>query len=192
MQKLKYFSSILKGIIFVTFILSSCSSNKEDIFDINIKRPRPVGVASNVRMVYTDSMKVLAILTTNKHIDYTNLTFKYSEFPDGVKVVFYDNQNRQSELTSDFAVIYEETKIIDLRGNVFLRSSNGAELFSQQLYWDATDDWIFTEFPFEFNDQDYQISATRLDANKEFTKFRTGNLTGKISIQESRDSVNYK
>ena len=86
--------------------------------------------------------------------------------------------------------MYEETKIIDLRGNVLLRSSNGAELFSQQLYWDATDDWIFTEFPFEFNDEDYQISAMRLDANKEFTKFRTGNLTGKISIQESKDSIN--
>ena len=190
MYKWKYCSSILKGIIFFILISSSCSNKTEDIFGMNPERPRPFGVASDVRMVYTDSMKVLAILTTNKHIDYTNLTFKYSEFPDGVKVVFYDNQNRQSELTSDFAILYEETKIIDLRGNVLLRSSNGAELFSQQLYWDATDDWIFTEFPFEFNDEDYQISAVRLDANKEFTKFRTGNLTGKISIQESKDSIN--
>ena len=46
-----------------------------------MEKPRPVGVASDVRMVYTDSMNILAILTTKKHIDYTNLTFKYSEFP---------------------------------------------------------------------------------------------------------------
>ena len=190
MYKLKYYSYILRGVIFFIFILSSCGNNAEDLYGVDMEKPRPVGVASDVRMVYTDSMNILAILTTKKHIDYTNLTFKYSEFPDGVKVVFYDNENKHSELTSDFAVLYEETKIIDLRGNVLLRSSNGAELFSQQLYWDATDDWIFTEFPFEFNDEDYQISAMRLDANKEFTKFRTGNLTGKISIQESKDSIN--
>ncbi len=190
MYKLKYYSYILRRVIFFIFILSSCENNAEDLYGVDMEKPRPVGVASDVRMVYTDSMNILAILTTKKHIDYTNLTFKYSEFPDGVKVVFYDNENKHSELTSDFAVLYEETKIIDLRGNVLLRSSNGAELFSQQLYWDATDDWIFTEFPFEFNDEDYQISAMRLDANKEFTKFRTGNLTGKISIQESKDSIN--
>ena len=180
---------IIKTIVFFIFSICSCDYNTEEIKDINNGNPKPLGMASDLRMVYTDSMKISAILTSNKHIDFTNLTFKYSEFPEGVKVVFYDKENKQSELTSDFAVLYESTKIIDLRGNVLLKSSDGAELFSQQLYWDATDDWIFTEFPFEFNDDDYQISATRLDANKEFTKFKTGNLTGKISIQESKDSI---
>ena len=189
MLRFNFCNLITKTAVFLVFSICSCDNNTQEINHINNENPQPVGMASDLRMIYTDSMKISAILTSNKHIDFTNLTFKYSEFPEGVKVVFYDKENKQSELTSDFAVLYESTKIIDLRGNVLLRSSNGAELFSQQLYWDATDDWIFTEFPFEFIDDDYQISATSLDANKEFTKFKTGNLTGKISIQESKDSI---
>lgn len=190
MLRSNFYVLILKTALFLIFSICSCDNNTQEIKDINNGKPQPLGMTSNLRMVYSDSMKISAILTSNKHIDFTNLSFKYSEFPEGVKVVFYDKENKQSELTSDFAVLYESTKIIDLRGNVLLKSSDGAELFSQQLYWDAVDDWIFTEFPFEFNDDDYQISATRLDANKEFTNFKTGNLTGKISIQESKDSIN--
>ena len=176
-------------IVLFMFYLCSCENDSQQLLDLFNKKKQPVGIASDIRMVYTDSMKISAILTSKKHVDFTNLSFKYSEFPDGVKVIFFDEKNRQSELTSDFATLYESTKIIDLRGNVFLRSSNGAELISQQLYWDATDNWIFTEFPFEFSDDDYQISAKRLDANKEFSKFRTGSLTGKISVEESNDSI---
>ena len=172
MLRFNFCNLITKTAVFLVFSICSCDNNTQEINHINNENPQPVGMASDLRMIYTDSMKISAILTSNKHIDFTNLTFKYSEFPEGVKVVFYDKENKQSELTSDFAVLYESTKIIDLRGNVLLRSSNGAELFSQQLYWDATDDWIFTEFQFEFNDDDYQILATRLDANKEFTKFK--------------------
>ena len=64
-------------------------------------------------------------------------------------------------------------------------SNNGAELTSDQIYWDSSNNWVFTEFPFDFKDSDYEISATRLDTNKEFSKFKTGRLTGTIAVRDS-------
>ena len=46
--------------------------------EINLDRQDPLGTAKNIRMVYTDSIKIQAILTAPMHIDYTNLDFKYA------------------------------------------------------------------------------------------------------------------
>ena len=169
-------------ILTITF---SCLDNNKALNDINTLNSDPIGIAYNIRMVYTDSMRVSAILTANKHVDFTNLLFKYSEFPEGVKVVFFDELNNENEVTADYAILYDSTKLIDLRGNVIIKSNNGAELLSDQLFWDSSNDWVFTELPFIYKDLDYEISATRLDTNKEFTKFKTGKLTGTIAVKDS-------
>ena len=43
---------------------------------------------------------------------------------------------------------------------------------------------------FTFQDSSYDFQAYRLDANKEFTKFQTGELVGKISVNDSIDKGN--
>ena len=65
--------------VFLVFSICSCDNNTQEINHINNENPQPVGMASDLRMIYTDSMKISAILTSNKHIDFTNLTFKYSK-----------------------------------------------------------------------------------------------------------------
>ena len=167
----------------------SCADNTSVLQEINQDRQDPLGIATNIRMVYTDSVKIQAILTAPKHLDYTNLSFKYSEFPDGVEVVFYSDQGNENLLLADYGILYDETKLIDLRGNVRLKSYDGSLLTTQQLFWDAQNEWIFTEQPFTFQDKDYNFNAQRLDANKDFTKFQTGNLIGTITVSESKDSL---
>ena len=51
------------------------------------------------------------------------------------------------------------------------------------------DEWLFTEQEFTFQDKDFNFDALRLDTNKDFTKFQTGNLIGTISVSESNDSL---
>ena len=167
----------------------SCADNTSVLQEINQDRQDPLGIATNIRMVYTDSVKIQAILTAPKHLDYTNLSFKYSVFPDGVEVVFYSYQGNENLLLADYGILYDETKLIDLRGNVRLKSYDGSLLTTQQLFWDAQNEWIFTEQPFTFQDKDYNFNAQRLDANKDFTKFQTGNLIGTITVSESKDSL---
>ena len=48
----------------------SCYDNTKVISDIESNRQQgPIGTASNIRMVYTDSLKIQAILTAPKHLD---------------------------------------------------------------------------------------------------------------------------
>ena len=172
--------------IFITACVDTSITAKKIVED----RQQPVGTANNIRMVYTDSARIQAILTAPKHIDYTNLSFQYSLFPEGLKVVFYDLEGNESELSADYGTLYNSTKLIDLKGNVELLSSSGGILKTNQLFWDADAEWMFTEDPFTFQDDDYDFEAIRLDADKEFTKFQTGKLLGTIKVtEEPTDSL---
>ncbi len=144
----------------------------------------PVATSFEIRMVYTDSLKINSILTAPKHQDFRNLFFKYSVFPEGLKLVFYDNFGCPNIVEADYGTVYKDTSILDLVGNVKISSSAGDYLETNQLYWDAESDWFFTNKNFKFWNSDYNVAAKRLDANKQFTKFNTGRLTGTMSVEE--------
>ena len=144
----------------------------------------PLATSFDIRMVYTDSLKINSILTAPKHEDFRNLFFKYSIFPEGLKLVFYDNFGCPNIVEADYGTIYKDTSILDLVGNVKISSSAGDYLETNQLYWDAESDWFFTNKNFKFWNSDYDVAAKILDANKQFTKFNTGRLTGTMSVEE--------
>lgn len=183
MNHLKHFVTLKVIVITVTFFCA-CELRQEKISDPDAFKGEPAAIAYNIRMVYTDSLKVKAILSAPEHRDYSNLLLKHSVFPKGVNVVFIDDFNRESTITADYGTLYDATSIIDLQGNVVLQSSDGGLLETPQLFWDAEADWIFTEETFNFSNPDYDVVATRLDTNKEFTKFKTGKLSGTVAVQE--------
>ena len=175
--------------VFTIALLFSCEDNSQALKEMNMNRQDPLATAKSIRMVYTDSLRIQAILTAPKHVDYTNLSFRYAEFPEGLKVIFFDNDGNENEVLADYGILYDETKLIDLKGNVQLKSHDGSILTTTQLFWDSENEWLFTEQPFTFNDQDYNFNALRLDTNRDFTKFQTGNLIGTITVTEPLDSL---
>ncbi len=181
---------LINGVIVWTVTLFfSCEDSSATLKQINRFNENPVGVAHNIRLNYTDSAKVKAILTAPLHLDYTHFSFQYSEFPEGLKIIFYNNENQENTVIADYGILYNQTKIVDLQGNVVLLSHDGSRLETDQMYWDAEKEWLFTEKAFTFESVDYNLAATRLDTNKEFSKFQTGKLSGTIAVEEEQDTL---
>lgn len=171
------------ALLFVLFAFS-CKSNYEEVKKINQFDALPIGEADTIRLVYTDSARTVAILTAAKNMDYSNQPFPYSAFPKGVQVVFYDEEQAETHVKADYGILYTVTDLVDLRGNVVITTPEGADLNTNQLYWDINRDWVFTEENFTFKNQDYDIAANTLDANKSFNKITTGPLVGSVVIEE--------
>ena len=167
---------------FLNFLLSCTNWEKSELK--SSVSTNPLATSFDIRMVYTDSLKINSILTAPKHEDYRNLFYKYSIFPNGLKLIFYDNFGCPNLVEADYGTIYKDTSILDLIGNVKISSSNGDYLETNQLYWDAELDWFFTNKNFKFWNADYDVAAIRLDANKQFSKFNTGRLTGTMNVEE--------
>ena len=171
--------------IFIFIFLLSCEDNFQEIQNINSKNILPIGITENLKLIYTDSAKVKAILYSDLNKDFTNQSFPYSEFPEGVKITFYDNDLNETIVTSDYAITYNKTNIVNLIGNVVINNFDGSELKTKQLYWDPEQEWLFTEEKFSFKNIDYDILASRLDANRSFTIFNTGKLEGKVLVEDN-------
>ena len=171
--------------IFIFIFLLSCEDNFQEIQNINSKNILPIGITENLKLIYTDSAKVKAILYSDLNKDFTNQSFPYSEFAEGVKITFYDNDLNETIVTSDYAITYNKTNIVNLIGNVVINNFDGSELKTKQLYWDPEQEWLFTEEKFSFKNIDYDIVASRLDANRSFTIFNTGKLDGKVLVEDN-------
>jgi len=90
-------------------------------------------------------------------------------------------------VTSEFAMRYPETNIVDLRKNVVLITSDGNTLSAEQLYWDQKNQWVFTDRPYRitFNDGSYN-DGEGFDANEDFTVFLSRKNDGIQIIDQNK------
>ena len=159
-----------KGVMTILFVftLFSCEGNFKKIQKLNLKDGAPFAEGKNINLKYTDSGKVVTNLIASKLIDYGNLKFPYQEFPEGVEVHFWSN-DKENTVTSDYAIRYDKTEIVDLRRNVVIVTSDSLTLEAEQLYWDQKNKWVFTDGPyrFVFKDGSYNDGGG-LDSSEDF------------------------
>lgn len=166
--------------------LFSCEGNYQKVQQLNIKDDAPVTEGQHIKMVYTDSGKVVTNLMADKVLDFSNMEFSYQEFPEGIEVHFFD-QTGKSTVTSDFARRYPTSGIVDLRENVVLVTADGNVLEAQQLYWDQVNKWVFTDRPYRINFSDGSFNdGGRFDANEDFTVFLSRTNSGVQIVDRSQ------
>ena len=175
------FSSFIILILFLQFI--SCDTS-DYINNTNMTDRVPIGIAKDFEMTYTDSMKIKSLINAPTHKDFSNHLINYSEFVDGIKVTLFD-EDRTTTITSDYAILYNRYRLIDFQDNVVIISSKGESLFSDQLYFDTENEWLFTEGSFRYTDDNNNIIANRLDSNREFSDLLTGSLVGSINVSDN-------
>lgn len=180
---MKRISLILKTTLLLCVVFS-CKDNFQEIQKINLFDVLPVGITEDMKMIYSDSAVVKAILSSPKNIDYTNQSFPYSEFPEGLSLVFYDDLGHETHVEADYGILYNSTELVDLQGNVKITNSEGAILETQQLFWNINKEWLFTEKNFTFANESYDITAQKLDASRFFDQLVTGKLVGNVQIEE--------
>ena len=164
--------------------LTSCTDQFSAVQQINKFDEIPVGITEDLHLIYSDSARTEAELIAPVNIDFTNQKFPYSEFPQGLDATLYGNKGEVTFVRSDYGIYYPKTELIDLRGNVVISDTVGTRLQTSQLYWDAGQEWLFTEKNFTFTNASYDIEAIQLDANRSFRKLMTGMISGNIQVKD--------
>ena len=147
--------------IFMAMLFLSCTDNYERVGEEARKNIFPQGIGENFVLTYTEMRenltnedskpsKVLSVLSSPISEDFTNLTFPYRTFPNGLVLDIYDSENNKNVISADYGIIYSATNLIDLRGNVVVDAYDGKKLESPQLFYDQTNEWIFTKEKFTY------------------------------------------
>ena len=140
---------IVTAIVVAMFF--SCKNNFKEVQQIGVLQNQPIGEAKNIDLKYTEAEdsigRIVANLLSPKMLDYSNRDFSFSEFPDGIRLLLYDENNQKNIVLADYGIVYNETDLIDLQGNVILITPQRDSLFAEQLYYDQKREWLFTNLP---------------------------------------------
>ena len=115
-------------------MLFSCNNDMRNLQQLSIQKKFPQGEAFDFKLVYTDSTKVVAVVTSKLNKDFTNQRMPYSEFPEGVKVEFYDQARHKNIVEANYGIIYPSSDMVELRDNVVLTTYDGKRLKTEQRY----------------------------------------------------------
>ena len=180
-------------------LLVGCGDRYKRVGQEALKKNYPQGVATNFTLTYTESQKelstldssasrVIAILRSPLNQDFDNQRFKYKVFPEGLEVDFFDDSNQKTVIKADYGIIYSQTNVMDLQGNVVIESHDGKKLETPQLYWDRKNKWIFTESKFTYtNPEDGTVmDGQGMDFNRELTFLSAQKTFGIMTIKEEK------
>ena len=182
--------SVISLLLGITFF--ACDANYKDKQKFSIKDDQPLAIGKQINLKYTDSGRVVSNLISERLVDHSNKEFPYQEFPQGVEVHFWEN-DKKSTVTSDYAIRYGKTGLIDLRKNVVLITSDSLILKADQLYWHQTKKWVFTDQPYQikFKDGSYN-DGSRFDSSQDFTAFISRKNTGVQVIEPQQTQEDAK
>lgn len=174
-----------------------CKDNYKRVGQEAPKKIFPQGVAHNFALTYTETpermgsetpaeSRTIAVLTSPISEDFDNLIFQYRTFPKGLTLDFYDSDNNKSVVTADYGIIYSATNLIDLQGNVVMESHDGKKLEAPQIFYDRTNQWVFTQQKFKYtNPEDGSImDGEGMDFKQDFSFFSAHKTYGLLMIKE--------
>lgn len=111
----------------------------------------------------------------------------YVEFPDGLKVWFYnDSLEETSTLQAEYGIRYEKENKTYFRDSVHLKNVADEQLFTEELIWDEKEETIYSEKFVRIVTPDQRITGKGFKADQQFTNYTIQNISGKVYVQPDK------
>ena len=160
------FSSIL--------LLVGCENNIENINEVILpKDTLAVESAFEIEMKYSEKGHIQFKLLSPQLNRYNTAT-PYVEFPQGIHVVFFDSIGGiKSEMTSRYAISYENKKIMEASEDVeIVNHEMKQQLNTEHLIWDQKKHIIFSEVFVKITTENQTIFGDDgFESDEEFNKW---------------------
>ncbi|MCB0516792.1 MAG: LPS export ABC transporter periplasmic protein LptC [Chitinophagales bacterium] len=119
-----------------------------------------------------------------------NIEQPYQEFPEGIKVTFYNDSSQViSFLTAKYAIRYERESKTLVRDSVWVRSvENNESLFTEEMTWDEKKHLIFTDKYVTIHTPTQKIFAQKgFESNENFTNYKLkGVQNSSLIVKENK------
>lgn len=176
-------------VIACTAILFSCKNDIQDVNSLFDFDKRPVDVAKEVEIAYSDSGEIKMLLKSPIMEKYEG-DDPYTEMPKGVKVFFYDSlKTINSYLTANYAINHEKSKIMEAKNDVVVINAKGQRLNTENLIWDQKTHLIYTNKSVKITTADEVIFGKGLKSDETFDNWEIVNVTGSFLISQDDEEI---
>ncbi len=164
----------------------SCSNDDEAIIDAIDYKTYPSQSAEDIEVVRTDSGQVVLKIFATKYESYSQLEDKpYEEYPKGIKLVTYSEYPTvSSSLVCKYAKHDIDTDKWEARDDVIVVNVDGDSLRTEQMFWDAKAEKIYSDKSVNIRTSTEIIYGTGFTAKQDFTGWKINNVKGTIYLDE--------
>lgn len=180
--------SLVRCLFFVCLLgaFSACDEErKKGIKDMKVYTG-PLVESENIVSLYSDSAKVKIKLEGKKQAQYENGNIEY---PEGVKVTFFDTYTRpKAVLSARQGYYYKEKQIYRVVGEVLVEDLKEKKtLQTEELFWSPKDKKIYTDKFVIITTPTEIIKGEGLLANEDFSYYEIQKPTGIITLDEAAE-----
>lgn len=153
-------------------------SSKDSIPDITIL---------NVDNKRSEMGKPTLELTAPKMISFQTQD-AYTEFPNGLKIIFFDSiMQPKSELTANYGISWESKHTMQARGNVVIRNfQKNQQLNTESLLYDLNTRKVSTDEFVKITTPDKIIMGKGMESDELFGNWVIRNVSSTIFVDENK------
>ena len=181
---------IYKSIIALTIgvvMLLSCENDIKQLNSITDIKNFPTQSARNIEILYSDSAIVKLKIIAAVMARYTTEDEPYVEFPEGLEVLFY-NQDKlvESSLTANYAIYHEKDDIWEVKDNVVVVNKKGDIINTEEMIWNKKTETISSDKFVKITKKDEIIYGDGFDADQNFINYTIHNIKGILNLNSTQ------
>ena len=177
----------LPALLICMLAVSACENSLNDIQKIASKEEdKPISRSTGVDVIYSDSAKVKAHMTTPLMIEYSDVAKPYREMPKGVKIIFFDETlQEKGSITSEYAIQHVKENTIEFRKNVVASNTQGETFKSEELVYDQTAKKLFSNKSVQITmSKGTVMNGTGFNSNESLYPWHIDQATGIFPVTE--------
>ncbi len=179
---------VFHSLLPVMFLMISCSKEPQPGNSIKMEQDDPSMSAHNIDVLFSDSGKVEARLTSPLMNRYTGEA-PLLEFPNGFKVYIYDSVHQiTSTISGNRGTRMELKHVMEAWGNVVVRNEkNNEQINTEHLIWDENKHKIWSDVNVKITRPDNVLYGTGMESNETFTRYSIQEPSGEMNVK--KDSI---
>ncbi len=167
-------------------LVFSCKTDTDKVQTLTETENLPTESGKNINIVYSSNARVQMVLTTPRLDRYT-IGEKYLEFPEGIKVVFYDSlMNPRGSIFAKYARHHLDQDIFELRDSILIVTENNQEVKTNELFWNRQKKTVYNNSPTTVSTSELISTGEGFEADERFNvwSFRLPKGTILVETQE--------
>jgi LPS export ABC transporter protein LptC len=167
------------------YSLIACKNDIETINALTNEVDLPDVSGFNIEISYTDSGILKGKILAPEANDYSRKEDPYTEFPKGMKVIFYDKDgNPESYIQANYAILYKKKQLWEGRNQVLAENpAKGEKLETEQIFWDQKEKLIYSDkFSTITNRDGVFYGEDGFEAKENLSKWWMRGYKGKVNI----------
>ncbi|HLN19991.1 MAG TPA: LPS export ABC transporter periplasmic protein LptC [Bacteroidales bacterium] len=175
---------LVTGLIAVSFSFASCENRSEPIPESDFEK-LPSLTVEKFTTTMSDSGMTEVILRAPLMERYDSRDNPYTEFRQGINVIFYDRKPEpQGTVTSRYARYDQDKDLWELKDSVVVINNEGDKLETELLNWDQKKDLIYTDRFVKITGTDQIIQGFGFESDSHLRRQKIRKVSATIYLDE--------